>query len=257
MINAQNESDEKGVASIATAANSNAVSSNASALAYRCSPLPLDLSKQESGKRNSTCHPCIATRPAEMEPIPLVSTHFRWDGLFRSIPTPAELIEIIAHRSLSLPELIRLAKALFPTTFPDQPEFSPPCLKHGFVPARVCRMCVKQKNAVTSHSLFSSSSRWSGERFHCQYCGKMFPRSANLTRHIRTHTGEQPYKCAFCTRCFSISSNLQRHVRNIHKKERPFHCTFCLKKFGQRANLERHMRNHYLLDSTSSRSAIP
>ncbi|BHF57787.1 hypothetical protein SprV_0100073300 [Sparganum proliferum] len=86
------------------------------------------------------------------------------------------------------------------------------------------------------------------ERFHCQYCGKMFPRSANLTRHIRTHTGEQPYKCAFCPRCFSISSNLQRHIRNIHQKERPFHCTFCLKQFGQRANLERHIRNHYLLD---------
>ncbi|VDL98026.1 unnamed protein product [Schistocephalus solidus] len=86
------------------------------------------------------------------------------------------------------------------------------------------------------------------ERFHCQYCGKMFPRSANLTRHIRTHTGEQPYRCAFCPRCFSISSNLQRHIRNIHQKERPFHCTFCLKQFGQRANLERHIRNHYLLD---------
>ncbi|VDD77030.1 unnamed protein product [Mesocestoides corti] len=92
-----------------------------------------------------------------------------------------------------------------------------------------------------------------GERFHCQYCGKLFPRSANLTRHIRTHTGEQPYKCAFCPRCFSISSNLQRHIRNIHQKERPFHCTFCLKKFGQRANLERHIRNHYLLESTSQR----
>ena len=59
-------------------------------------------------------------------------------------------------------------------------------------------------------------------KYTCRYCGKMFPRSANLTRHLRTHTGEQPYKCKYCERSFSISSNLQRHVRNIHNKEKPF-----------------------------------
>jgi hypothetical protein len=33
------------------------------------------------------------------------------------------------------------------------------------------------------------------EKYTCKFCGKVFPRSANLTRHLRTHTGEQPYKC--------------------------------------------------------------
>ncbi|GLG94899.1 Uncharacterized protein GBIM_21560, partial [Gryllus bimaculatus] len=33
------------------------------------------------------------------------------------------------------------------------------------------------------------------DRYSCKFCGKVFPRSANLTRHLRTHTGEQPYKC--------------------------------------------------------------
>ena len=27
------------------------------------------------------------------------------------------------------------------------------------------------------------------ERYACKFCGKIFPRSANLTRHLRTHTG--------------------------------------------------------------------
>lgn len=82
------------------------------------------------------------------------------------------------------------------------------------------------------------------DRYSCKFCGKVFPRSANLTRHLRTHTGEQPYKCKYCERSFSISSNLQRHVRNIHNKERPFRCGLCDRCFGQQTNLDRHMKKH-------------
>ncbi|XP_076306605.1 MDS1 and EVI1 complex locus protein EVI1-A-like isoform X3 [Tachypleus tridentatus] len=87
-------------------------------------------------------------------------------------------------------------------------------------------------------------SRKQKERYCCKFCGKVFPRSANLTRHLRTHTGEQPYKCQYCERSFSISSNLQRHVRNIHNKEKPFKCTLCDRSFGQQTNLDRHLKKH-------------
>ena len=82
------------------------------------------------------------------------------------------------------------------------------------------------------------------DRYSCKFCGKIFPRSANLTRHLRTHTGEQPYKCKYCERSFSISSNLQRHVRNIHNKEKPFKCPLCDRCFGQQTNLDRHLKKH-------------
>uniref|UniRef100_A0A183AEI4 Zinc finger, C2H2 type n=1 Tax=Echinostoma caproni TaxID=27848 RepID=A0A183AEI4_9TREM len=81
-------------------------------------------------------------------------------------------------------------------------------------------------------------------RYQCSFCVKSFPRSANLNRHLRTHTGEQPYRCAYCPRRFSISSNMQRHIRNIHQCQRPFACTKCSRAFAQRTNLFRHMRNH-------------
>lgn len=83
------------------------------------------------------------------------------------------------------------------------------------------------RSESTSSNKTNASSAGAGlnksrDRYSCKFCGKVFPRSANLTRHLRTHTGEQPYKCKYCDRSFSISSNLQRHVRNIHNKEKPF-----------------------------------
>ncbi|GFO10031.1 PR domain Zinc finger protein 16 [Plakobranchus ocellatus] len=100
------------------------------------------------------------------------------------------------------------------------------------------------------------------ERYACKFCGKVFPRSANLTRHLRTHTGEQPYKCKYCERSFSISSNLQRHVRNIHNKEKPFKCPLCERCFGQQTNLDRHLKKHetegpHLADSPPSAPTSP
>ncbi|KAB7501093.1 MDS1 and EVI1 complex locus protein EVI1 [Armadillidium nasatum] len=94
------------------------------------------------------------------------------------------------------------------------------------------------------YDLMASHIPRSKDRYACKFCGKVFPRSANLTRHLRTHTGEQPYKCKYCERSFSISSNLQRHVRNIHNKEKPFKCPLCDRCFGQQTNLDRHLKKH-------------
>lgn len=99
-------------------------------------------------------------------------------------------------------------------------------------------------NKAATNNQSTTAINKNKDRYSCKFCGKVFPRSANLTRHLRTHTGEQPYKCKYCERSFSISSNLQRHVRNIHNKERPFRCALCERCFGQQTNLDRHMKKH-------------
>ncbi|VDO75658.1 unnamed protein product, partial [Onchocerca flexuosa] len=54
-------------------------------------------------------------------------------------------------------------------------------------------------NPYTQHPAPSapSLSKTVRDRYSCKFCAKVFPRSANLTRHLRTHTGEQPYKVKF------------------------------------------------------------
>lgn len=92
-------------------------------------------------------------------------------------------------------------------------------------------LTIPKKNSIEDESTNSSSAMISDDdedehqhqqqhRIHgsgfyeCEFCSKQFPRAANLTRHLRSHTGEQPYTCLMCTRSFSISSNLQVQLDN-------------------------------------------
>ncbi|XP_062376957.1 ras-responsive element-binding protein 1 isoform X2 [Sardina pilchardus] len=51
----------------------------------------------------------------------------------------------------------------------------------------------------------------------CNVCSKRFWSLQDLTRHMRSHTGERPYRCTTCERTFTLKHSLVRHQR-IHQK---------------------------------------
>ncbi|VEN38516.1 unnamed protein product [Callosobruchus maculatus] len=55
-------------------------------------------------------------------------------------------------------------------------------------------------------------------KHRCRYCGKVFGSDSALQIHIRSHTGERPYKCNVCGSRFTTKGNLKVHFQRHSQK---------------------------------------
>lgn len=102
----------------------------------------------------------------------------------------------------------------------------------------VCNRAFAQKNHLESHEQSHVE-----KKDVCPYCNKEFRFGSSLNLHLRTHTGEKPFKCSLCDLTFRQKQHLIVHVRR-HTGERPFKCVHCNKAFRHDTALRSHLLIH-------------
>ncbi|XP_077428115.1 uncharacterized protein LOC144055734 [Vanacampus margaritifer] len=122
----------------------------------------------------------------------------------------------------------------------------------------------------TSHEGISGASVPCKKSHVCPVCNVTFTYATRLSRHMRSHTKEKPFRCTVCAITFSQSYHRNRHMRRQHgvrqygchkcgktfaswlqlKEHRKAHsgkelaCPACKKSFKEKAHLELHLKSH-------------
>lgn len=79
----------------------------------------------------------------------------------------------------------------------------------------------------------------------CEQCGKLYPSSSSLNRHLRVHLGIRPFVCEKCHKRFASRTDVKVHaVVHSPNRVRPHRCQLCDLTFPSASGLEAHQRVH-------------
>lgn len=106
-----------------------------------------------------------------------------------------------------------------------------------------CTICDKafvSKYTLTDHVRRIHEEYGPGRDKVCEICGRSFFTKTELKYHIKSHTGERPYRCDVCGETYLSSSTLRYHMQK-HSNVM-FVCPKCKAKFENYVGWSTHMK---------------
>lgn len=101
----------------------------------------------------------------------------------------------------------------------------------------VCSARVKQRNAFLEHM----RSHTGEKPFRCEQCESSFACLARLTVHRKSVHEPRKFPCSHCCKTFQTKHHLLRHSV-IHTKAKPFSCPFCTYLCNTQGNMTKHVK---------------
>ncbi|XP_074831873.1 zinc finger and BTB domain-containing protein 40 isoform X2 [Carettochelys insculpta] len=95
----------------------------------------------------------------------------------------------------------------------------------------MCKHCLMTFTQASALAYHTKKKHAEGKMYACQYCDAVFAQSIELSRHVRTHTGDKPYVCRECGKGFRQANGLSIHLRTFHNIEDPYDCKKCRMSF--------------------------
>jgi uncharacterized Zn-finger protein len=95
---------------------------------------------------------------------------------------------------------------------------------HSVVKSFKCNLCLQgykyQKSLdihmVKAHGIGDAKIPERVKKFFCSACPKSYFANNKLQKHIRSHTGERPFRCPACDKCFIDKSYIKQHLKTAH-----------------------------------------